>query len=85
MKNIIKSLTFSTEEQKKKMIDKIISYFLDQRDEEIGILAATDVLDFIEQEIAPHIYNQAIDDATNSYKEYLEELEYKLSELKKET
>jgi len=84
MKTTLKNLTYSSEEEKKKITDKIISYFLDERDEEIGIIAATSILDFIEQEIAPTIYNRAIDDATNSSREYIAELEFKLNELKKE-
>jgi uncharacterized protein (DUF2164 family) len=84
MKNTMKNLTFTSEDEKKKIIDKIISYFLDELDEEIGIVAATSLLDFIEQEIAPIIYNQAIDDATNSYQEHLEELAFKFMELKKD-
>lgn len=84
MKNT-KTLAFFTEEEKKIIIEKIIAYFLDERNENIGIVAATNVLDFVEQDIAPAIYNHAVDAAVNSCKENQEELNFKLEELKKDS
>lgn len=52
-----------TSEQKKEFIRKIKEFFLEERDEEIGELAANIYLDFILEHIAPIIYNAALDDA----------------------
>ncbi len=45
------------------IILKIKSYFLDERDEEIGDLAAGFLLDFVQKEITPFYYNQGLNDA----------------------
>lgn len=74
---------FLTEEERKKLLDSIIAFFLDERDEEIGLVAATNVLDFIEAEVAPTIYNRAVEDVSTSLKEHFEEVQFKLQELKK--
>lgn len=49
-------------EQKTQIISLIQQYFREERDEEIGNLAAELLLDFIIKQIGPYLYNQAIDD-----------------------
>lgn len=44
-------------------IKELQTYFLTEREEEIGNLAAEFLLDFILAKIGPVVYNQAIDDA----------------------
>lgn len=73
-----------TDEERKKIVNKIIAFFLDERDEEIGLVAANTILDFIELEVLPITYNRAVDDVSWALKKHFEELEYKLDELKKE-
>lgn len=42
---------------------KIVKYFAEERDEELGELASQIVLDFFLEELAPHAYNQGVEDA----------------------
>ena len=52
-----------TEEAKKEMIQAIKTYFLKERDEDLGDLAAYLILDLFLDTLAPHAYNQGIYDA----------------------
>ena len=49
--------------EKKKAVHEIQAYFLKEKDEEIGNLAAEFLLDFFLEKVGPLIYNQAIEDA----------------------
>ena len=50
-------------EVKEQNIADIQKYFLDERDEELGHLAAELLLQFMIEKVGPTIYNQAIRDA----------------------
>ncbi|NMB21466.1 MAG: DUF2164 domain-containing protein [Firmicutes bacterium] len=50
-------------EDKVKIMEHIITYFAEERDETIGNLAAEHFLDFMIGEVGPYIYNRAIYDA----------------------
>jgi uncharacterized protein (DUF2164 family) len=50
-------------ENKDQFIDKIKDYFYNERSEEIGDLAAENLLDFVLKEIGPYLYNQGVKDA----------------------
>ncbi|QUI23950.1 DUF2164 domain-containing protein [Vallitalea pronyensis] len=52
----------------------IKEFFLEERDEEIGDLAAILLMEFILQEVGPVIYNQAIGDCIKSMTEKVDEL-----------
>ena len=52
-----------TNEKKEKMINDIKNYFLEERDEKLGDLAAMMILDFIIDQIAPEFYNQGVFDS----------------------
>jgi len=45
------------------LVASIRRYFLDERDEEIGDLQASFVLEFVLKEIGPAVYNQGVRDA----------------------
>jgi uncharacterized protein (DUF2164 family) len=49
-------------EQKAQLINLVQDYFLKERDEEIGDLAAEFLLDFMIKQLSPIIYNQAVYD-----------------------
>ncbi|RUT61586.1 DUF2164 domain-containing protein [Clostridium botulinum] len=71
-KNVIK-----VDKQKKKvMIDSIKEYFYNEREEELGDLAAGMILDFFLEELATEIYNKGVYDA---YEYSLERIEDVLS------
>lgn len=52
-----------SEENKREMKFKIVKYFSEERGEELGELASQILLDFFLEELAPHAYNQGIEDA----------------------
>ncbi len=66
------------EEKKTEYIKKIISFFLDERNEEIGIIAAGKILDFFNQELGKEYYQQGIKDAKKLLKEKMEDMEMDL-------
>ncbi|AZV57533.1 DUF2164 domain-containing protein [Clostridium sp. AWRP] len=51
-----------SKEKKQEMISTIKDYFLNERDEELGDLASSLILDFIVEELAPEFYNQGVYD-----------------------
>ncbi|MBP1950534.1 DUF2164 domain-containing protein [Virgibacillus litoralis] len=52
-----------TKEKKAGMVELLKRYFLEERDEEIGDLAAMLMLEFIIEEIAPVFYNLGVEDS----------------------
>lgn len=63
-----------TKEKKDIMISKIKDYFLNERDEELGDLAAALILDFFVENIAPEFYNQGVYDSYIFIKDKAEDL-----------
>lgn len=51
-----------SKEKKQEMTSTIKNYFLNERDEELGDLASSLILDFIVEELAPEFYNQGVYD-----------------------
>lgn len=70
MKNTIKL----SKEKRDKMINSIKTYFEEEREEEIGDLASTLILNFFIEELAPEIYNQGIYDAYTYMNERIEDM-----------
>jgi len=56
-------------DKKRYMINEIIGYFQNERDEEIGIVAASEILDFFLQNLHDEIYNKAVNDVKSTVKE----------------
>lgn len=52
-----------TKEEKKRLGKEIQDYFLQERDEELGIIATEKMLDFFGRSLGSLIYNKALDDA----------------------
>jgi uncharacterized protein (DUF2164 family) len=69
-------------EQKMQVISRVKLYFQEERDEEIGDLAAELLLDFMIKQISPWIYNQAVDDAQTLASQRMAALEEDLYALK---
>lgn len=63
-----------TKERRDLIISEIKNYFLKERDEEMGDLAAGLVLDFIMEKTAPEFYNQGISDAHTYMQDAAEDL-----------
>jgi uncharacterized protein (DUF2164 family) len=66
--------------EKKILVDRIMQYFRDERDEEIGRLAAELVLEFICLNIAPFFYNKGIRDSIAYISERVEDM-YSLEQI----
>ncbi len=63
-----------TKEKRDDMVSAIKSYFLKEREEEIGDLAAGLLLDFIIEELAPEFYNQGVYDSQKFMEDKIEDL-----------
>jgi len=63
-----------TKEKREDMISEIKYYFLKEKDEELGDLAAGMLLDFIIEKLAPEFYNQGISDSQKYMYDRVEEL-----------
>ena len=71
-------LDFVSEEKKTTYLKEIIAFFQDERNEEIGFVAAEAVLDFFLQTIGEDIYKKAIKDVKKLLKERIEDLDIEL-------
>ncbi len=63
-----------SKEKRKEYVEAIQNYFLEEREEEIGELAANFLLDFFAKVIGPDIYNQGVMDSYKYLNERLEDL-----------
>lgn len=70
MKNNIKL----SKEKRDYMISEIKTYFLNERDEELGDLSSNLILDFFIERLGPEIYNQGIFDSYNYMSTQVEDL-----------
>ena len=61
-------------EKQQEMTEELKAYFLKEREEEIGDLAARLLLDFISEKLAPEYYNQGVYDAYRYLQERNEDL-----------
>ncbi len=61
-------------EKKEEMVERIQNYFSNEREEEIGNLAATLILNFVVKELAPEFYNQGVQDAYRYMTERCEDM-----------
>lgn len=61
--------------EKEKVVSDIIHYFNSERDEEIGVLSAELLLDFLIERIAPEFYNLGVADAINYINQTAEDME----------
>jgi uncharacterized protein (DUF2164 family) len=52
-----------SKEKKDEMTNSLKNFFVNERDEELGDLAANLILKFITEELAPEFYNQGVYDA----------------------
>ncbi len=74
-----------TKLQKDSMISEIQRYFYEERNEEIGNLAAENMLEFFKNSLGPYFYNEAIKDARNLMEEKMASIEEDLYSLEKKS
>lgn len=70
-----------SEEKKQAVINELIHFFEQERGEEIGVVAATQLLDFFLQRAGPEIYNKGVLDAKKAMENRFEDLGYDLDDL----
>lgn len=63
MKEVKRNWDFLGEERKRTVIDEIITFFKKERDEQLGMIAAEEILDFFLQAIGNDIYNKGVEEA----------------------
>lgn len=63
-----------SKEHKKNAVEEIKKYFACERDEHIGDLQSELILDFILDNVGPHIYNQAISDMQKYMNEKIDDM-----------
>ncbi len=68
----------SSNEVKKTCIEAIIGHYRETFDQEIGIIAAEEVLDIIAQHIGPDLYNKGVKDSKKKLQERIADLEVDL-------
>lgn len=73
-----------TDEQKKQIMSAIHTYYLEERGEDIGILHQEGLYDLFVEELAPVIYNKALDDAKFWFSRRMDDVESDYYELYKE-
>jgi uncharacterized protein (DUF2164 family) len=61
-------------EKRAEMVALVKAYFLKEREEELGDLGASFVLDFFIDKLAPEFYNQGVLDSYKHMTEHLEDL-----------
>ena len=64
-----------TEDQKRNMMKEIESFWLDEFDEKTGVIKQQAIFDFFMEQIAPAIYNRALDDAKAWCKQSMENMQ----------
>tara|TARA_X000001036_G_C20079695_1_gene562656 strand:+ start:193 stop:447 length:255 start_codon:yes stop_codon:yes gene_type:complete len=70
-----------SDEERKSVIEDLILFFENERDEKIGIVAAEEVLNFFLISVGNKLYNKGIDDAKKLLKNRYEELQFDLDDL----
>ena len=70
-----KKIKFQIKDNKRKLMqEKIKKFFLNERDEEIGDLAAILILDFIVDNLASDFYNLGVRDCIDQINQNVEDL-----------
>lgn len=64
-----------SDEDKRILVDEIMAYFEQERDEEIGVIASENILEFFINTLGKYIYNKALDDSTIWFKNRMENIE----------
>ena len=64
-----------SDDQKKQIISEIKAFYLDVRDEELGIIEEQQIMDLFLENLAPIIYNKALDDAKRWYMQQMDNLD----------
>jgi len=64
-----------TIEEKNQLLEEIKYYFKTEREEDLGIIASENILEFFMDTLGKHIYNKALDDTKLWFNRRLEDVE----------
>ena len=64
-----------TDKEKKALREDISAFYLDIRGEQIGIIEKEQLLDLFAENLAPLVYNRALDDAKKWYQQQQDNME----------
>ena len=70
-----------SEEEKRAAKEKLIHFFEHERDEEIGVIAAEQILNFFLESVGVVLYNKGVTDARRAVENRTDELKYDLDDL----
>ncbi len=84
MGEVKRSWDIISEEKRKDSIREIIDLFKNERDEEIGVIAAEKILDHFLQTVGKDLYNKGVEDSINCLKGRFESLELDMESLLKQ-
>ena len=82
MSKIKKQWDIISDEERQSYVSKKITFFAEERDEEIGVIAAGEVLDFFLENFTKPIYNKGIEEAKEMIKEKMDDLSVDLDTMK---
>ncbi|MBW7457772.1 DUF2164 domain-containing protein [Paenibacillus sepulcri] len=72
-------------EEKEQIIEQLVNFYAEERSEELGSIGAEQIIDFMLREIAPYVYNRAIEDALKVVMEKSSSIEEELYALERRT
>ena len=70
-----------TKDQRKIMIGEIVGFFENERDEEIGVIAAEEVLEFVLEKLGGTIYNKGVRDTKKLIRSRMEDFDVDIEAL----
>ena len=71
MAEIKKDWDVLSKDERQKITNEIITFFADERNEKIGVVAANQILDFFLRTTGGFIYNKALDDTKTFFEKKL--------------
>lgn len=72
-----------TTEEKNQYIERIQNFFLNERDEDLGIIAASTILDFFIDEIGADMFNKGVDETKTYMSRKIDDMMYDIDEVYK--
>lgn len=77
------SIELFSKDERTKLCEEIIAFFKTERNEEIGIIAAEELLDFFMESVGKKTYNKAVDKTMSFCKEQFDRIELDVEGIKK--
>ncbi|MBU8582859.1 DUF2164 domain-containing protein [Bacillus paralicheniformis] len=72
-----------TQEEKQAIIEEIKRFYVEERGEEVGDIAAIQMFEFVKEKLGPYFYNQALKDSRRVVEEKAAAIEEELFALER--